>query len=99
MTDPSAFILISPLVRSNALEAVRAAPDGWRVKVAPPLRSDDQNSKMWAMLADVARALDAGLAAARDFAARGLIEGAALFLQGQVRAHGQLSMPKETADA
>jgi len=49
--------------------------------------------------AEVARALDAGLAAARSFAARGLIEGAALFLQGQVRAHGQLSMPKETADA
>jgi ApbE superfamily uncharacterized protein (UPF0280 family) len=49
--------------------------------------------------ADVARALDAGLAAARDFAARGLIEGAALFLQGQVRTHGQMSMPKETADA
>ena len=50
-------------------------------------------------MADVARALDAGLAAARDYAARGLIEGVALFLQGQVRAHGQLSMPKETADA
>lgn len=49
--------------------------------------------------ADVERALDAGLATARGFAARGLIEGAALFLQGQVRAHGQLSMPKETADA
>jgi ApbE superfamily uncharacterized protein (UPF0280 family) len=49
--------------------------------------------------ADVARALDAGLAAARGFAARGLIEGAALFLQGQVRTHGQMSMPKETADA
>jgi ApbE superfamily uncharacterized protein (UPF0280 family) len=50
-------------------------------------------------MADLARALDAGLAAARDFAARGLIEGAALFLQGQVRNHGQMSMPKETADA
>jgi ApbE superfamily uncharacterized protein (UPF0280 family) len=51
------------------------------------------------LAADIARALDAGLTAARGFAARGLIEGAALFLQGQVRAHGQLSMPKETADA
>lgn len=60
MTEPSAFILISPIVRSNALDAVRAAPDGWRVKVAPPLRSDDQNSKMWAMLADVARAKPEG---------------------------------------
>lgn len=54
MAEPSAFTLISPLVRSNALDAVRAAPDGWRVKVAPPLRSDDQNSKFHAILSDLA---------------------------------------------
>ncbi|MCF8510741.1 MAG: UPF0280 family protein [Rhodobacteraceae bacterium] len=45
--------------------------------------------------AEVNRALGAGLAAARDLAARGLIEGAALFLQGQVRTHGQMLLPKE----
>ena len=49
--------------------------------------------------AEVARALAAGLAVARGFAARGLIEGAALFLQGQTCTHGQMSLPKETQDA
>lgn len=46
--------------------------------------------------AEVACALDRGLAAAQGFAARGLIEGAALFLQGQVRTHGQIALPKES---
>ncbi len=49
--------------------------------------------------ADVERALDAGLATARGFAARGLIEGAALFLQGRTCTHGQMSLPKATARA
>lgn len=49
--------------------------------------------------ADVERALDAGLAKARGFAARGLIEGAALFLQGRTCTHGQMSLPKETERA
>jgi hypothetical protein len=58
--DKQTFILISDRVRDNALSAVRDAPDGWRVKVEPPLRSTDQNSKMWAMLNDVARAKPEG---------------------------------------
>ena len=49
--------------------------------------------------AEVSRALDAGLAAARDFSARGLIEGAALFLQGGLRTYGQMTLPQETAVA
>jgi ApbE superfamily uncharacterized protein (UPF0280 family) len=44
---------------------------------------------------EVDRALDAGLAAAQGFAARGLIEGAALFLQGGVRTYGQMVLSKE----
>jgi hypothetical protein len=60
MEDRQTFILISDKVRGNAAEAVRLAPKGWRVKVEPPLRSDDQNSKMWAMLADIARAKPEG---------------------------------------
>lgn len=55
MTDRQTFILISDRVRGNAVEAVRAALPGWRVQVSPPLRSSDQNAKMWAMLSDVAR--------------------------------------------
>jgi hypothetical protein len=42
--------------------------------------------------AEVARALDRGLAAARDYQARGLIEGAALFLQGDVVTEGDLRL-------
>lgn len=58
--DRQGFVLVTPLVRENAVNAVRSAPDGWRVTVAPPLRSEDQNSKMWAMLADVARSKPEG---------------------------------------
>ena len=39
---------------------------------------------------DVAKALDRGLAAARRYHALGLIEGAALFLQGDARTYGAL---------
>ena len=46
---------------------------------------------------DRARALDAGLRAADAFRARGLIEGAALFLQGESRATGALALEKGTA--
>jgi len=58
--DKQTFILVTDRVRDNALSAVRDAPAGWRVKVEPPLRSGDQNSKMWAMLNDVARAKPEG---------------------------------------
>jgi ApbE superfamily uncharacterized protein (UPF0280 family) len=41
---------------------------------------------------EIARALDRGLAAARAFRARGLIEGAALFLAGDVRIEGPVAL-------
>ena len=56
----SRFILISNLVRSNALEAVRAAPANYIVTVAEPKRSTEASAKMWAMLNDVARAKPEG---------------------------------------
>jgi ApbE superfamily uncharacterized protein (UPF0280 family) len=46
---------------------------------------------------DRAKALDAGLRAAESFLARGLIEGAALFLQGESRATGALALEKGNA--
>lgn len=46
---------------------------------------------------DRARALEAGLRAATAFQARGLIEGAALFLQGEMRATGGLALAKGNA--
>lgn len=58
--DRQNFVLVTDRVRENAVAAVREAPAGWRVKVEPPLRSDPQNDKMWAMLADVARSKPEG---------------------------------------
>jgi uncharacterized protein len=46
---------------------------------------------------DRARALEAGLRAAEAFRARGLIEGAALFLQGEMRVTGRLAFGQENA--
>ena len=45
---------------------------------------------------DVDTALDAGLAAAQTFHARGLIEGAALFLQGELRTTGAIALAPVT---
>ncbi len=54
------FTIVSPLVRANALDAVREAPAGSLVSISMPTRSDRANAKMWAMLADVARAKPEG---------------------------------------
>lgn len=45
------------------------------------------------------RALEAGLRAAHGFSARGLIEGAALFLQGRQRTYGHMCLSTEAANA
>jgi uncharacterized protein len=47
--------------------------------------------------AEVAAALDAGLAAVEGFRARGLIEAAALFLQSEIRVSGALLLPEREA--
>lgn len=39
--------------RQKAIEAIRAAPDLWRVTLDEPKRTDAQNDKMWAMIGDV----------------------------------------------
>lgn len=45
--------------------------------------------------ADRATALDRGLARARDYQARGYVEGAALFLQGELRVTGAMALPMD----
>jgi hypothetical protein len=60
MTDRQSFILINDRVRANAAQAVAEAPEGWRIQVLAPLRTNDQSAKMWAMLGDVARAKPEG---------------------------------------
>jgi hypothetical protein len=54
------FTLRSDEIRRNAINEILAAEDGSRVTIAPAQRSNDQNAKMWAMLADVARAKPEG---------------------------------------
>lgn len=49
------FRLVSPLVRSNAINAVKSAPDGWVVEVKEPKRSRDQNAMFHAMCGDLAK--------------------------------------------
>ncbi len=60
MTDRQNYILCTPLIRANALDAVRNAPPGYVVTVAEPRRTTDQNARLWAMLSDVANAKPEG---------------------------------------
>ena len=55
MTERRVFILAHPQARANAVEAVRAAPDGYRVEVKQSTRSLEANAKMWAMLHELSR--------------------------------------------
>lgn len=55
MTQPQRFYIRSPLIRANAMNAVRAAPEGYSVEVKPPGRSTDQNALFHALCEDLAR--------------------------------------------
>jgi hypothetical protein len=58
MSDKQVFRLVHPTARQMASRAVIDAPDGWIAEIKPRTRSLDQNAKMWAMLADVARQVE-----------------------------------------
>lgn len=47
------FILAHELARSNAVQAVSAAPDGYSVEVKPIKRSLPQNAKLHALITDI----------------------------------------------
>lgn len=49
------FILAHPQARHRAVEAVRTAPEGYRVDVAEPTRNGEQNAKFHAMCSDIAK--------------------------------------------
>lgn len=51
----STYRLVNPKVRANAIEAVRTAPDGYRVSVVEPKRSDAQSDLMWELLGQLAK--------------------------------------------
>lgn len=44
------FRLVHKTARERAIQAVKEAPDGWEVRIKPPVRSSAQNSKLWAVL-------------------------------------------------
>jgi len=51
------FILHTKADRIRAVNTIAAAPDGARVEVKAARRTLDQNSKLWAMLSDIAMQL------------------------------------------
>lgn len=60
MTDKRAFIL-QPYPhpsRDRAIDAIKTAQDGFVVEIKPPTRNLEQNARLWAMLADVARQVE-----------------------------------------
>ena len=52
--------------RARAISLVQKAPADWMAVIKPRSRSDDQNAKLWAMLADVAMAKPDGRAHTPD---------------------------------
>ena len=54
------FILRDAAIKRNALQAVAAAGDDYVVTIAKPTRSNQQNARMWAQLADIANARPEG---------------------------------------
>lgn len=49
------LILNSKSVRDRAVNWINKAPPGTRVEFKAPQRTTDQNSRLWAMLSDIAR--------------------------------------------
>lgn len=53
MTDKRHFVLSHDTARRLAAAACMTMPEGYHVRIEPPTRSLDQNSKLWPMLAEV----------------------------------------------
>ena len=56
MSNKLTFKLSHDTARQRAARAVLGAPAGHIVEIREPTRSLDQNSRLWAMLADISRA-------------------------------------------
>ena len=48
------FILAHATARQRAIDAVRSAPEGYRVEIRQQTRTLEQNARMWAMLGEIA---------------------------------------------
>jgi hypothetical protein len=58
MVDRVSFILKSPADRAKATRLVNGVSDGSRFEVKAPRRSNEQNDKMWPMLADISEQVE-----------------------------------------
>ena len=58
MSDKRIFILAHTVARQGAMHAVAHAPAGYVVEIKPKTRSLEQNSRMWAMLADISNQVE-----------------------------------------
>lgn len=52
------FYLANPINRANCVQAVRTAPDGFKVTIAEPSRTLDQNSAQWPILEAFSKQLE-----------------------------------------
>lgn len=52
------FNLVHSEARANAVQAIKDAPDGYRVTVEPPKRSLDQNAAQWPILEAFSQQVD-----------------------------------------
>lgn len=60
ITVTQTVILRGDAQRALARRLIDVAPDDAVVKVSAPVRTSDQNAKMWAMLSDISRAKPSG---------------------------------------
>jgi len=58
MSDKAIFILAHPEARRRAVANVEQAPAGYKVTIQPPQRSLEQNSKLWAILTEIAQQVE-----------------------------------------
>jgi hypothetical protein len=56
MSDKRTFFLAHNLARRNAMRAIADAPEGYRVTLEPPKRTDGQNERFHAIVGDIAKA-------------------------------------------
>jgi hypothetical protein len=57
---PSGHVIPLRHGRQRAHAMIDKAPDDWLCKLEPPVRNNDQNAKLWAMLSDISTAKPEG---------------------------------------
>lgn len=84
MSDKRFFVLAHPEARRRATACVQESPDGYRVTIEPPKRTDGQNDRFHAMCGDLAKS---GLAWAGS--ARTATQWKFLLISGHAKATGE----------